>query len=168
MAGARRQVGLEENEPPAAPQARGGERRGELARMVGVVVDDRDAPLLADRLEATAGAGEPGEHVLRVGARHAGQLERGQRGGGIPAVVLSGHGELERDGLEPPAPADVRAARGPGPRQLPPPPPPAGNVGWWSGSRLGWSPTRARRARPVRSGSSAWATSHPSPAPALP
>ena len=76
--------------------------------MVGVVVDDRDAVPLADELKAAAGAAEAREHRLRVGAGDPRQLERGERRRGIAAVVLAGHRELERHGLELPPSDDLR------------------------------------------------------------
>ena len=59
-----RKVRLKQDEHAAAAQTRSGERRGELARMMGVVVDDGDPPLLAEKLEAAADARETGEHGL--------------------------------------------------------------------------------------------------------
>ena len=86
------EVRLEEHEHAAVrPLARRRDRRGDLARVVRVVVDDRDAAALADELETATGAAEAREHGLGVGARDAGELERRQRRRRVPPVVRARH-----------------------------------------------------------------------------
>ena len=70
--------------------------RGDLGRVVGVVVDDGDPVDLAAHLEAAAGPtepGEPGEHGLRVGAEAHDGGEVG--GAGVHDVVVARHREVE-------------------------------------------------------------------------
>ena len=87
---------LEEHEHAAGrPLARRGDGGGDLARMVGVVVDDRDAALLADELEAPARAAEAREHRLAPRPRDTGELERRERRRRVPPVVLAGNAQLE-------------------------------------------------------------------------
>ena len=90
VAGARVEVRLEQHEEPRAGEALAdrGDGRGDLGRVVAVVVDDRDALELV-HLEAPAGAGEPGERRLGVAARHAGQLERRERRARVQPVQLA-------------------------------------------------------------------------------
>ena len=72
------------------PLARRGDRLRDLRRMVAVVVDDRHVAMLVD-LEAPARAGEARERRAGRIARDARlQLERGERGPGVQAVVLAG------------------------------------------------------------------------------
>ena len=93
---------LEEGEHAAAVHERPRrlEGRGDLRGMVAVVVVEPDAVHLRGEVEAAVRAGELGEHALRVGARHVHRLEGGERAGGVQAVVLARHGQLEVHGLE--------------------------------------------------------------------
>ena len=90
---------LEEDAEAAARVglARGGDRRRDLARVVGVVVDDRHPGDLRD-LEAPAGAGEAPERRSRLVGGDAGELERGERRARVLPVVLARQAErpLER------------------------------------------------------------------------
>ena len=92
---ARVEVRLEEH--PQAPLAEALanrlDRGGDLARVVAVVVDDRHVACLLD-LEAAARTREAREMRRRLVARDTGELERGERRTGVPAVVLPGNGEL--------------------------------------------------------------------------
>ena len=99
---ARVEVRLEEREHAAAVHERPRrlEGRGDLRGMVAVVVVEPDAVHLRGEVEAAVRAGELGEHALRVGARHVHRLEGGERAGGVQAVVLARHGQLEVHGLE--------------------------------------------------------------------
>ena len=93
---------LEEREHAAAVHERPRrlEGRRDLRGMVAVVVVEPDAVHLRGEVEAAVRAGELGEHALRVGARHVHRLEGGERAGGVQAVVLARHGQLEVHGLE--------------------------------------------------------------------
>ena len=68
--------------------------------MVRVAVEHGDAARLALALEPPAGSRELDDDALRVRPRDARELERRERRGGVPAVVLAGHRELELDRLE--------------------------------------------------------------------
>ena len=105
---------LEQHEQPATVAHRG-ERRGDLGRMVRVVVEDFDAPSLAAAFQAPSRAGELGKYRLGLAAPHSGQLECGYGAGGIATVVFAGdserpivwrqmispHGALRRNRCEP-------------------------------------------------------------------
>src|SRR5204862_3443784 len=98
MQRARVEVRLEERQEPSLAASRG-EVGGELRRVVRVAVEDDDAARLALRLEPAARPAKLDDDSLGVTSGHAGDLEGGERRGGIPPVVLSGYGELERDGV---------------------------------------------------------------------
>jgi hypothetical protein len=103
------QVRLEEHEHAAlAELAHRRNRRGDLGRMMRVVVVDEHAARLAAKLEPAPGAAKLGKRRRRFGARDARELERGQRRRGVQAVVLAADRKLEVDGLELLAPDDVR------------------------------------------------------------
>ena len=70
---------------------------GDLGGMVGVVVDDRDAPRLRD-LEAAAGAGEAAERLGRLAAIDPRELERREGGPRVRAVVLARQRERAVEG----------------------------------------------------------------------
>src|SRR5579859_8075062 len=106
------EVRLEErDDPPAVPH--GGDVGGELGGMVRVAVEDAHATRLALRLEAASSSRELDDDALGVGSSDACELERGERRGRIPAVVLARHRELERDRLEFLRAYDVQHAREP-------------------------------------------------------
>ena len=82
--------------PVPGERARGRERRRDLRRVVGVVVDRRRTPPASPR--ARAGGRRRGTRrarAQRLLARDARELERRERAGGVQAVVLTGNGELE-------------------------------------------------------------------------
>ena len=83
---------LEQHEQPATVAHRG-ERRGDLGRMVRVVVEDFDAPGLAAAFQAPSRAGELGKYRLGLAAPHSGQLECGYGASGIATVVFAGDSE---------------------------------------------------------------------------
>ncbi len=90
---------LEEDEQPATrrdePACRG-DRRGNLGRVVSVVVVDANPAALADSLQAPpdpAELAEDAEGSLLVDARSD---ERGEGARRVRAVVLSGNAEHER------------------------------------------------------------------------
>src|SRR5436190_825475 len=86
---------------PARSSARGGDRRGDLGRVVRVVVDDEGAGRGgAEALEAPAGAGEVGERAGGNGEVGAGEPARGQRGGRVERVVRAWDRELDGDAVE--------------------------------------------------------------------
>src|SRR5262249_52510759 len=72
----------------AEPLARGVDRGRDLGRMMAVVVDDRHTARLLD-LEAPARAGEAREDRCGLVAPDACELERGERGSRVAAVVLA-------------------------------------------------------------------------------
>ena len=94
VGGARVEVRLKEREH-ASLATDGGEVGRELGRMVRVAVEHGDAGRVAPALEPPSGAREVDDHALGVRARHARELERGERGRGVAAVVLAGNRELE-------------------------------------------------------------------------
>ncbi len=98
---------------PRGPLARGPQCGRNLGRVVAVVVVDRDATPRADELEAPVDAGERRKHALGVVAPDSGELERCERRGSIPPVVLARHGQLERDRLELGTADDLRHLGGP-------------------------------------------------------
>src|SRR5258705_13565427 len=109
---------LEERKQAAAVAHRG-EVGCELGRMMRVAVEDFDAARLPLALEPPCRARELDDHALDVGTRHARELERRDRGGGVPPVVLAGDLELELDGLELLCADDLRYLREPHVEQLP-------------------------------------------------
>ncbi len=112
-------VRLEEDEHPLrAELARGGDRRGELGRVVRVVVVDPNASGLARELEPARRAAEAAERLGGLGPRDTGELERGERGGGVDPVVGARDGQRELHRLELPAAHDVRHLRRPAAEQL--------------------------------------------------
>ena len=101
----------ERDDAPAV--SHGGDVGRELGGMVRVAVEDAHAARLAPRLEAPPGAGELDDHALGVGPRDTCELERCERRGCVPAVVLARHREVERHGLELLGAHDVRHVREP-------------------------------------------------------
>ena len=75
---------------------------------MGVVVVHRYATAGADELEAAVDALEPRERRLCSGSVDADPHERLERRGRVPAVVLSGNGQVEPDRRQLPAANDVR------------------------------------------------------------
>ena len=94
MPGARVEMRLEEDAQRAARVALAGglDRAGDLRRMVGVVVDHRDAPERV-HLEPAAGAGELCEQRSRLAARDARGFERRERRSGVLAIQPAGQRE---------------------------------------------------------------------------
>ena len=123
----RDEVRLEEHpQPPARERlAGGGDRRRDLGRVVGVVVDDRHAPDPRD-LEAAAGAREATERRRSVRARRR-----------RPARARPARRPRSGGCARPAARASRRTAARPAPRAAPPPP-------------SGRTPPRARRASGTR------------------
>ena len=76
--------------------------------MVRVAVEHGDAARLALPLEPSARAAELDDHASASARGDAGELERRERGGGVAAVVLAGHSELELHRLELLGAHDVR------------------------------------------------------------
>src|SRR4051812_20521648 len=68
--------------------------------MVRVAVEHRDPRRISPPLEPAPNAGELDDHALGLGTLDTGELERRDRGRGIPAVVLTRHRELELDRIE--------------------------------------------------------------------
>src|SRR5262245_25529169 len=93
------EVGLKEDEDPAAVP-NGGDVGGELSWMVRVTVEDLGAARLTTALQPAAHATELAQDGRGLFPRVAGQLERGQRDRGVPAVVLARHGELDLGWVE--------------------------------------------------------------------
>ena len=79
-----------------------------LRAIVCVVVHDEDAADLADPLEPATDALELGQDALRLLPLHARELERGDRSGRIPAVVLPRHREVDLHRRERVAAHDLR------------------------------------------------------------
>ena len=96
------------DDPAARHRASCRERHLELGRVVTVVVVHGDATSRADELESPVDAGEPRDRSLGLPARHSRELERGECGGRVLAIVLAGDRELEGHRLELPAANDVR------------------------------------------------------------
>src|SRR5919201_2361457 len=71
------------------PVPRSRQRRGNLGRVVRIVVEYLDTAGLAATLEPASRAGELGQHRLSVAARNVQALERGERTGGVSPVVLA-------------------------------------------------------------------------------
>ena len=94
---------------PGAERAGGGDRRAQLGRVVGVVVDDERARARRrpEPLEAPPGAGEVRQRAGDLARPRAGDDARRQRGGGVGDVVRAGH--RQRDRL--PGPDEARAVR---------------------------------------------------------
>ncbi len=82
---------LEEDAQPAAgiPLARRGDRRGDLGRMVAVVVDDRQAVELV-HLEPPTRACEARDHSGRFVAGDTGELESRERAASVATVSSPG------------------------------------------------------------------------------
>ena len=76
---------------PLVDFARGLEHRGDLDRMVAVVVDDGDAVPLADLGEAALDAAELGERGADLVVGDFQLMRDGDRGGGVERVVAAGH-----------------------------------------------------------------------------
>src|SRR5205085_2090000 len=72
-----------------------------------------DTAGLSLALEPPPGAGELDEHALGIAPCDAGELERGESRGRVPAVVLARNGELELDRLELLGADDLRDMRKP-------------------------------------------------------
>src|SRR5437763_3099888 len=87
--------------------------------MVRVAVEHLDAAGATLRLEPAADAGEAGKHTRGVPAVDACQLERGERGGRVDAVVVAAHRELEVERFELLGAYDVGHMRQPLLEQLP-------------------------------------------------
>src|SRR5699024_1045552 len=101
--GAREQVRLEDHQHAAPTLLRlddgagGLDGGGDLARVVRVVVHDRDAARDAGDVEAARGPGEGGQaggQRRRVEVRRGGG-DRGQRSQGVEDVVVPGHRQFE-------------------------------------------------------------------------
>ena len=119
MASPRVEVRLEEREHATVDLlTHRGERRGDLRRMVRVVVDDPDAAGDAALLEPPPRAAETPEDRPRLVIRNPGELERCQRRGRIPAVVLARQPQLALERLQPVAPDDLRDGGEPALEQL--------------------------------------------------
>ena len=163
------EVRLEEHEHASlSPLAGRRQQRRDLARMMGVVVDDRHAAALADELEPARRAAEVRQHALRVRARNARQLQRRNRRRRVPPVVLARNRELERRPARAPSHAPRAAVRRASARTASATSASEANVEWWSRSTFVTTPISGRSCSSVRSDSSPSTTSHPSPAPALP
>ena len=92
----------------AVERARGLDRRRDLGRVVGVVVDDQRARRRRPQaLEAPAGAGEVGQRARGGGGVGAGQRACFERGRGVARVVQAGDAQAHLE----PAPREARAAR---------------------------------------------------------
>ena len=142
-----------------------GDRRGELGRMVTVVVDDRHAGHLRN-LEPPTCAGEKRRATGSASARgDARELERSERSARVAPVVIARHARAGRRRAarraRPASPSAatartrLRARRANGTRV------------WWSSSTLVITAISAGSEKTVRSDSSPSTTSHPSPAPAF-
>ena len=158
---------LEEHHEPAAV-ADGGEIGRELGGMVRVAVEDGHAARLALRLEPAAGAAELDDRRLRVGARHAGELEGRERGRRVPPVVLSRHARARAPtGSSSSARTTCGTSRSQSSKNASTSAREA-KVVWWSRSTLRSTAISGRRAPTERSDSSPSTTSQPDPARALP
>ena len=94
------EMGLKEDDHAAFARRGAGrrKRRRNLRRMMRVIVDDPDPALLADRLEPATGASKVRERRrggLRIDTRGG---ERGERAGGVRAIVLAEHSQIEITG----------------------------------------------------------------------
>ena len=83
-------------------------RRGELRRVVAVVVDHPHAAPLADELEAPSDAGKGLQRALRVASLDPREPEHGKRRRSVRAVVLARDSELAGNQLELPATDGIR------------------------------------------------------------
>ena len=93
--GPRVEVGLEDGDETARVLfAQGREGGADLGRVVGVVVIYMDRAARPLQLQPAVDAAETRQRLRRRAEVEAGQLQRGERGAGVAAVVLSGDGEL--------------------------------------------------------------------------
>jgi hypothetical protein len=78
-------------------RSHGVDGRADLRRVVGVVVDDRDAARRAELLESSLRSAERREGLGRGDRGDAEGVGRGERPGGVPSVVRAGEAQRDRN-----------------------------------------------------------------------
>ncbi len=152
---------------PSVRLARRGDGRGDLRRMVGVVVDDRDAVVLADELEAPARPRNRARRARRPPRATPASSSAASAEAALRRLCSPGAAAANVTGSSSPPRTTCGTSREPALEQLLDLRADA-NVAWWSRSTFVTTAICGRSGSIVRSDSSPSTTSQPSPAPALP